>query len=66
MNETTKKKVVSGKTTVRLPEDVHHRAKMAAVQLKMSVQDFVAEAVEAQLEAMASATSNSKPKRKQA
>lgn len=49
MIETKKKNVGAPRTTVRLPEDTHQRAKEAAVRLKVSLQDFVAAAVESRL-----------------
>ena len=39
------KKKVSARTTVRLPEDVHHSAKVAAALLNTTIQEFVAQAV---------------------
>jgi hypothetical protein len=37
------------RTTVRLPEALHTRAKVGAARLRLSLQDFVAAAVEARL-----------------
>ena len=48
MTEASTKKADT-RTTVRLPADTHHRAKMAATGVRKSVQDFVAEAVEEKL-----------------
>lgn len=36
----------SARTTVRLPEDLHHRAKLAAAWSGTKLQEFIAEAVE--------------------
>jgi predicted HicB family RNase H-like nuclease len=46
------KKKPATRTTVRLPDDIHHRAKKAAVDLHMPLQDFVAEAIELKLKAL--------------
>jgi predicted HicB family RNase H-like nuclease len=37
---------VSARTTVRLPEDLHHRAKLVAAWSGTKLQEFIAEAVE--------------------
>jgi hypothetical protein len=44
-----KKLVSSGRTTVRLPERLHHRAKLAATWSGAKLQEFIAEAVELHL-----------------
>jgi len=40
-----------GRTTVRLPEDLHHRAKLVSAWSGTKLQDLVASAVEQYLEA---------------
>ena len=39
----------AARTTVRLPEEIHRRAKLAAAWYGRKIQDFVAEAVELHL-----------------
>lgn len=46
------KKKASARTTVRLPEDVHGRAKAVASWQKISLQEFVSRAVEEKLPAL--------------
>ena len=48
----TKKKspAPSARTTVRLPDDIHRRAKLAAAWSDRKIQDFVAAAVEQYLQ----------------
>jgi predicted DNA-binding protein len=38
--------ITGGRTTVRLPEDLHHRAKLASAWTGTKLQDFVSTAVE--------------------
>jgi predicted DNA binding CopG/RHH family protein len=48
----TNSKVVTGaRTTVRLPEDLHHRAKLVSAWSGIKLQDFVSAAVEQHLAA---------------
>jgi predicted DNA binding CopG/RHH family protein len=49
MTADRKTKSMTARTTVRLPEDLHHRAKLAAAWRGMKLQDFIATAVEMHL-----------------
>lgn len=40
------KSITGARTTVRLPEDLHHRAKMVSAWSGTKLQDFVSAAVE--------------------
>ena len=60
------KSITGARTTVPLPEDLHHRAKMASTWSGTKLQDFVAEAVEqhlAQAESAMDRESRKKPAR---
>lgn len=50
----------SSRTTVRLPDDLHRRAKLAAAWSGRKIQDLIAEAVERYLPAVEEAMENSK------
>lgn len=43
------KTITGARTTVRLPEDLHHRAKMASAFSGTKLQDFISAAVEQHL-----------------
>jgi predicted DNA binding CopG/RHH family protein len=53
----TKLLITGSRTTVRLPEELHHRAKMAAAWSGTKLQDFISNAVEQYLEAAEAAMS---------
>lgn len=46
---TNKPSTSSARTTVRLPEDLHHRAKLVAAWSGTKLQEFIAEALERHL-----------------
>ena len=46
----SKNKSTGARTTVRLPEDLHHRAKLASAWAGTKLQDFISAAVEQYLE----------------
>jgi predicted DNA binding CopG/RHH family protein len=46
MSSTKKSTTPSARTTVRLPEHLHHRAKLASTYAGTKLQDFIATAVE--------------------
>ena len=50
----------SSRTTVRLPDDLHRRAKLAAAWSGRKIQDLIAEAVERYLPALEDAMDSSK------
>ncbi len=50
----------SSRTTVRLPDDLHRRAKLAAAWSGRKIQDLIAEAVERHLSTLEDAMDNSK------
>ena len=50
----------NGRTTVRIPEELHHRAKMAATWSGIKLQEFIAEAIERYLVAAESAMDNAR------
>ncbi len=56
------KSMMGARTTVRLPEDLHHRAKMASAWSGTKLQDFISAAVEQYLIA-AEAAMDSEPAR---
>lgn len=58
----TSKSITGARTTVRLPEDLHHRAKMASAWSGTKLQDFISAAVEQYLIA-AEAAMDSEPSR---
>jgi len=49
------------RTTVRLPEHLHHRAKLAAAWSGMKLQDFIAKAVEQHLASVEDAMDGNGP-----
>lgn len=54
----------SSRTTVRLPDDLHRRAKLAAAWSGRKIQDLIAEAVERYLPAVEEAMEKKTPPRK--
>jgi predicted DNA binding CopG/RHH family protein len=56
--------IAASRTTVRLPEDLHHRAKMAATWTGTKLQDFIATAVEQYLVPVEAAMDLARPRTK--
>jgi predicted HicB family RNase H-like nuclease len=60
----TSKSMTGARTTVRLPEDLHHRAKMASAWSGTKLQDFVSAAVERHLTDAEAAMERESPRAK--